>query len=163
MKGVQLDSDGWLPVMAGKPDWMSTIVLYGPEEGWDALKVKNLSLDEHKALADGLAATVQKIHALWFEERRKQMAEGTLPGILRREPVRNLSKVGHTNCEMRSTQMRSPTLIVGLRRIATSLWPNFVASPQRMPACGCRRKGHTVGIFIDRFALHSRKSLLTEL
>jgi len=95
MKGVQLDSDGWLPVIVGKPDWMSTIMLYGTEEGWEALKKKNLSLDdEHKALADGLAGTVQKIHALWLEERRKQVAEGTLPNVVRREPVRNPNKVG---------------------------------------------------------------------
>ena len=40
MKGVQLDSDGWLPVVIGKPDWMSTITLYGTEEGWEALKKK---------------------------------------------------------------------------------------------------------------------------
>jgi uncharacterized protein len=64
MKGVQLDSEGWLPVIAGKPDWMSTILLYGTQEGWDALKKKSLSLDEHKALAEGLAGTVRKIHAM---------------------------------------------------------------------------------------------------
>ena len=49
MKGVQLDSDGWLPVVVAKPDWMSTIALYGTEDRWDALEKKNLSLDEHKA------------------------------------------------------------------------------------------------------------------
>lgn len=94
MKGVQLDAGGWLPVTAGQPDWMSTILLYGTEEGWDALKLKNLSLDEHKALADGLAGTVQKIHALWLEQRREQSAAGTLPGPVRREPARNPNKVG---------------------------------------------------------------------
>jgi uncharacterized protein len=94
MKGVQLDADGWLPVTAGQPDWMSTILLYGTEEGWEALKMKNLSLDEHKALADGLARTVQKIHALWLEQRRKQIAAGALPDLVRREPVRNPNKVG---------------------------------------------------------------------
>ena len=94
MKGVRLDSEGWLPVVVGKPDWMSTIMLYGTEEGWEALKKKDLSLDEHKALADGLAGTVQKIHALWFEQRRKQMEEGTLPSVVRREPLRNPDKVG---------------------------------------------------------------------
>ena len=96
MKGVDLDSEGWLPVIAGKPDWMSTILLYGTEEGWEALK-KNLSLDEHKALAEGLPETVQKIHALWLEQRRKQMAEGTLPDVVRREPIRNLNKVGRND------------------------------------------------------------------
>jgi hypothetical protein len=29
--------------------------------------------------------------------------------------------------------MQSPTIIAGLRRIATSLWLHFVASPQRVP------------------------------
>lgn len=73
---------------------MSTILLYGTEEGWEALKEKNLSLDDHKTLANGLAGTVQKIHALWFEQRRKQISEGTLPNVVRRAPVRNPNKVG---------------------------------------------------------------------
>ena len=97
MKGVQLDSDGWQPVTVGKPDWMSTIMLYGTEEGWEALKKKNLSLDEHKVLADGLAGMVQKIHALWLEQRGKQIAEGTLPNVARREPVRSPNKVGRND------------------------------------------------------------------
>lgn len=94
MKGVQLDSEGWLPVTVGRPNWMSTIMLYGTEEGWEVLKKKNLSLAEHKALADGLPATVRKIHAVWLEQRRKQIEEGTLPDVVPREPVRNPSKVG---------------------------------------------------------------------
>jgi uncharacterized protein len=94
MKGVQLDSDGWLPLVVGKPDWMSTIMLYGTEDGWQALKKKNLPLEEHKALAADLAGTVHKIHALWLEQRRKQIAAGTLPDVVRREPIRNPSKVG---------------------------------------------------------------------
>jgi hypothetical protein len=40
--------------------------------------------------------------------------------------------------------MRSPTIIAGLRRIATSLWPHFVASPQRVPVFGHRRRGRPV-------------------
>ena len=94
MKGVQLDSEAWLPVIVGKPDWMSTIMLYGSKEGWEALQKKNLSLDEHKALAEGLADTVQQIHALWLEQRRRQIANGTSPNLVRREPVRNPNKVG---------------------------------------------------------------------
>jgi len=94
MKGVELDYEGWLPVIAGKPDWMSTILLNGTEEGWEALEKKNLSLAEHKALAEGLDGTVRKIHALWLEQRRKQIAEGALPRVVRREPVRNPDKVG---------------------------------------------------------------------
>ena len=97
MKGVNLDSEGWLPVIAGKPDWMSTILLYGTEEGWETLKKKNLSLDEHKALAEGLPETVQKIHALWLEQRRKQIAASALPDMIRREPIRNPNKVGRND------------------------------------------------------------------
>ena len=97
MKGVQLDSVGWLPVTAGKPDWMSTIVLYGTKEGWEALEKKNLSLDEHKALAGGLAESVRNIHALWLEQRGKQIAAGGLPNVVRREPVRSPPKVGRND------------------------------------------------------------------
>lgn len=103
MKGVQLDSEGWLPVLAGKPDWLSTILLYGTEEGWAALDKKNLSLAEHKALADGLAGTVRQIHAFWTEQRRKQLADGTLPNVVRRQPIRNTNKVGRNEpCPCRS-------------------------------------------------------------
>jgi uncharacterized protein len=97
MKGVQLDSEGWLPVLAGKADWMSTILLYGTKEGWEALEKKNLSLDEHKARAGGLAESVRKIHALWLEQRGKQVAAGGLPNVVRREPVRTPPKVGRND------------------------------------------------------------------
>ena len=93
MKGVLLDPVGWQPITVGRPEWMSTIVLYGTAEGWEVLKEKNLSLDEHKLLAEGLAGTVQKIHALWLEQRHKQIMAGGLPGVVRREPVRHPTKV----------------------------------------------------------------------
>ena len=94
MKGVHLDSEGWLPILAGKPAWLSTIILYGTEEGWEALKKKKLSLDEHKALAGGLVDTVRKIHALWLKERQSQAGSRGLPDALRSAPIRNPGKVG---------------------------------------------------------------------
>jgi uncharacterized protein len=94
MKGVHLDSDGWFPIVVGKPEWMSTITLYGTEEGWEVLEKKNLSLEEHGALAAGLAGAVQRIHAFWLERRREQPAAGTLSDGARGEPVRNSTKVG---------------------------------------------------------------------
>ena len=126
MKGVQLDSDGWLPVIVGKRDWMSSIMLYGTEESWHALKKKNLSLEEHKALAAGLAGTVQKIHALWLERRGEQIAPGKLPGVVRREPVRNPNKVGRNDpcpagreeIQAMSWQHRPVALIAEGRRAA---------------------------------------------
>jgi hypothetical protein len=39
---------------------------------------------------------------------------------------------------------QSPAVIAGLRRIATSLWLRFVASPQRMPIFRYRRWGRSV-------------------
>ena len=78
---MQLDSQAWVPVTAGKPDWMSTILLYGTEEGWAILKQKNLSADEHKALALGLADSVRKIHAFWLDMRAPGAgAEPARPG-----------------------------------------------------------------------------------
>lgn len=94
MKGVQLDADGWRPVVVGKPDWLSTIMLHRTEEGWDVLEKKTLSLEEHKTLADGLAESVRKIHALWLAQRRTQAAAGTGPEGARRQPARNPDKVG---------------------------------------------------------------------
>jgi len=94
MKGVQLDPEGWLSIVAGKPDWMSTIMLYGTQDGWEALEKKNLSLEEHRALAAGLAGTVQKIYGFWLEQRREELANGTLPEVVRRQPIRNPAKVG---------------------------------------------------------------------
>lgn len=97
MKGISLDPTGWLLATVGKPDWMSTIILYGTEEGWDILKQKNLSLDEHKALADGLGDTVRKIYDLFKDQRQAQMAQGNLPQVMRREPMRNPDKVGRND------------------------------------------------------------------
>lgn len=94
MKGVQLDPEGWLLVTVGKPDWLSTIILYGTEDGWEVLDKKNLSLDEHRELAAGLADTARKVHALYLEQRRKEMAGGQLPSVIRQEPIRNPDKVG---------------------------------------------------------------------
>jgi len=97
MKGVELDAEGWKPLIAGKPDWMPTILLHGTEKGWETLKAKKLSLDEHKALVAGLGDTVRKIHALWLEQRRAQIARGALPGVVRREPIRHPDKVGRND------------------------------------------------------------------
>ena len=95
MKGVHLDSDGWVPVLIGKPDWMSTIKMYGTEEGWKVLENKKSSLEEHGVLAAGLAVAVQQIHAFWLGQRREEIAGGgDLPDVVRRAPIRNPTKVG---------------------------------------------------------------------
>lgn len=50
--------------------------------------------------------------------------------------------------DLPASQTHSPAIIVGLCRIATSLWPYFVASPQRVPVYRYRRRGRAVVIFI---------------
>jgi hypothetical protein len=46
--------------------------------------------------------------------------------------------------------MQSPTMIVRLHRIATSLWPRFAALPQRVPVFAHRRQSPPVMNVIDR-------------
>jgi len=94
MKGVNLDSAGWLPIKAGHPDWLSTIVLYGTVEEQDNLEKKNLSLDAHRAHVGGVANNVRDMHEFWRKDRVNLMASGGMLGVMRREPIRNPDKVG---------------------------------------------------------------------
>ena len=93
LKGVGLDVQGWMPVTAGHPEWLSTIMLYGTEEGWELLKKKDLSTDAHRRLAAGLADTVRQVHAHFLEQRRA----GPATAVKRREPIRNAGKVGRND------------------------------------------------------------------
>ena len=93
MKGVSLDPKGWLPVTEGHPEWLSTIVLYGSEEGWEQLERRNPSLEEHRQLAAGITDTVRKIHAFFLDQRKATAAAGNTP-VIRGEPLRNPDKVG---------------------------------------------------------------------
>lgn len=97
MKGASLDLAGWLPITVGHPDWLSTIILYGTEEGWERLKKAAFSFEEHKRLAAGLGATARKIHAHFLEQRRIDAAMGGTPAAMRREPIRNAGKVGRND------------------------------------------------------------------
>ena len=96
MKGIGLDFEGWLPVTVGHPDWLSTILLYGTEEGWEQLKKRDLSIEEHRRLAAGLGDTARKIHAHFLEQRKVEGAMG-VPAAVRREPIRNTDKVGRND------------------------------------------------------------------
>ena len=60
MKGVELDSGGWLPVTAGHPDWLSTILLYGTEEGWDELRERISRLMNIRRWLPGWLTTCSK-------------------------------------------------------------------------------------------------------
>jgi uncharacterized protein len=96
MKGVGLDFEGWTPVTVGHPEWLSTVMLYGTEEGWELLKKKDFSIEAHRELADGLAGTVRRVHAHFLEQRKADAAMGTV-GVKRREPIRRADKVGRND------------------------------------------------------------------
>ncbi len=71
-----------------------TALLYGTVEERDNLEKKDLSLDEYRALAGGVANNVCEMHEFWRKDRVKLMASGGLLGVMRREPIRNPDKVG---------------------------------------------------------------------
>jgi uncharacterized protein len=96
MKGISLDTAGWLPVTVGHPDWLSTIILYGTEDGWEQLKRQHFSHDEHRQRAAGIGNTVRKIHALFLEQRKSDTARGVATAV-RRQPIRNPDKVGRND------------------------------------------------------------------
>ena len=96
MTGVGLDSTGWLPITIGHPDWLSTIILYGTEEGWEQLARKNLPIEEHRLRAAGLAQTVRTIYAHFRDQRRAGSSAGATP-VVRRQPMRNIDKVGRND------------------------------------------------------------------
>ncbi|MBC7601842.1 MAG: UPF0149 family protein [Ramlibacter sp.] len=88
-KGIELDFQGWTPMLVGQPELLSPILLYGTEEGWDALKIKKLSYEEHEAIAGSLGDLARAIHAHWLEQRKAQRAGGLMPDVIRRrETVR---------------------------------------------------------------------------
>jgi uncharacterized protein len=87
-KCIAIDRAAWAPLMAQHPEWFAVIMLYGTEHGWDELKRRQGSPDQHQAFTDSLAGSVRNIHRYWLEQRRTQIAHGEVPGIIgRREPI----------------------------------------------------------------------------
>jgi uncharacterized protein len=73
-------------------------MLYGTESGWDQLKARKDSLDQHEAFANSLADSARQIHEYWMEDRKLKMARGEMPVAIgptgRREPLKRPPKVG---------------------------------------------------------------------
>lgn len=63
VKGMSLDQDGWSEIATAHADWLSTILLYGTEKGWDTLLARDIPLEEHMAMADELSTDVLAIYA----------------------------------------------------------------------------------------------------
>ena len=69
MTGVALDAKNWQPLITAQPELFLVLKLYGTVEGFDELVNKRYSLEQHKALAEGLGDTVRVIHAHWLKQR----------------------------------------------------------------------------------------------
>jgi uncharacterized protein len=94
-KGIAVDRAAWAPLMAQHPEWFTAIMLYGTEDGWDELKRRQDSLDQHQAFAESLVSSVRNIHRYWVEQRRLQIKRGEMPGVIgRRESLRRAPKIG---------------------------------------------------------------------
>ena len=93
--GIAADMAAWAPLLIGRPKLVSTILLYGTKDGWETLKEKSLTADEHEALAESLTESARAIHAFWLERRHEGINRGDAPGIMpSRAPIRNPGKVG---------------------------------------------------------------------
>jgi uncharacterized protein len=99
-KGIVADRDAWAPLLAQHPDWFTVIMLYGTEDGWEELKRRHDTPDQHQAFADSLAGLVRRIHRYWLAQRRAQIARGGVPGVISRgAPLRHAPKIGrNTPC-----------------------------------------------------------------
>lgn len=94
IKGVEIDPEGWIPLIDSKPEWLSTIMLFGTEAGWKELQKKKPSDAKRKVYALELADAVRNIHRHFFDQREKALSQGNPPEVVRRQPVRNAGKVG---------------------------------------------------------------------
>ena len=96
MRGVHLDFAAWESLIGKNPDLFSTVIRYGTQEGYEILKGKPPTPEEHEALAETLPASIQEIHTLCAEERAKTGQQPS-PVYVHREPVRNPDKVGRND------------------------------------------------------------------
>jgi uncharacterized protein len=97
-RGVLTDHDAWAPLLSEHPEWFATILLYGTEDGWEELKKRQFSDEQHRALAGSLAETARSIHRYWLDRRKEQIARGETPGfVVQNEPLRRGAIVGRND------------------------------------------------------------------
>lgn len=82
-KGMSIDMRAWAPLLLGQPALLGTVLLYGTEDGLDALLRLNHDAAALRAAGEGLADMVRQVHAYWLAQRRQQEASGQVP-----EPIR---------------------------------------------------------------------------
>lgn len=89
-KGMSIDMRAWAPLLLGRPELLSTVLLYGTEDGLDALVRLNHDAVALRAAGEGLAGMVRQVHAHWLAQRRQQEASGQVP-----KPIRYAAEPSH--------------------------------------------------------------------
>lgn len=79
---MALDEPGWASVPVAMRERLDKIRLYGTSEGWQRLEQMDLPLEQHRAIADGLAQTVRQVHTYFLEQRKSH------------EPARKANRIG---------------------------------------------------------------------
>ena len=75
VKGMSLDEEGWSDIAVANPQWLSTIFLYGTENGWETLLAKAIPLEEHIAMSERLTTDVLNIYAGLKALRESQISQ----------------------------------------------------------------------------------------
>jgi uncharacterized protein len=83
-KGMSIDMRAWAPLLLGQPALLSTVLLYGTEDGLDALIRVNHDAAALRAAGDGLVDMVRRVHAHWLTQRSPHEASGLV-----QRPTRN--------------------------------------------------------------------------
>lgn len=91
-KGIEIDLPAWTPLLVGQPALFGTILRYGTDEGWAAIRAEGkdqVDLAAHQRHVDSLPQTARLIHTFWREQRAQQIAQGVVPSAVhRRETAR---------------------------------------------------------------------------
>lgn len=86
--GIQLDQAAWTPLLMEHPTWVSSILKYGSEEGWQQMEAQPPTDAEHEEAAAGLSLQAMQIHRYWLERRGGVSSHAALKSqtIRRSEP-----------------------------------------------------------------------------
>lgn len=75
-KGISIDMRAWAPLLLGQPALLSAVLLFGTEDGLDALVRLNHDAAALRVAGEGLADMVRRVHAYWLAQRSQQEAGG---------------------------------------------------------------------------------------
>ncbi len=83
-----------MPVFAGYPNGVSTILFYGAEDVWEMLDMNAIQSEKPEELANGLADTVRNLHALFADKRLAHSMAGWTPFLTSEEFLHDPDKFG---------------------------------------------------------------------